>query len=289
MEMEATSGAGALGSQRCAPLGVWQGPHPGEVSGSFQGPSRVGCVPEVRHKDRTGHPGSRRLLTPWAARGWRLPSCRARPPRGPRAAPCRPTTARLPHTHRTSSGLHLGRADTVIAPMHAAVPLPPRRQGHGGAMCRPCAADKLRGAFKAHKARAVPAPASLPPPEGNLHPRFGERRAGGGTLFAAPRRPALCPAPPALHESIGAGRSEDVTSYLPPPPRSGWGIYRQRLAGREKGSAFCCAWGSRGLGAASPRLRAALRGAGGCVCVWELSPTGLAAARGEREEVSGGQ
>lgn len=190
--------------------------------------------------------------------------------------PGRAAPAPLSRTRRVSSGLHLGRADTVIAPMHAAVPLPPRRQGQGGAMCRPCAKDKLRGALTAHKARAAPAPPSLPPPEGNLHPRFGERRAGGHPL-AAPRRPALRLAPLALRKSIRAGRSEDVTSYL--FPRSGRGIYGQRLAGREKGSAFCCAWGGRGLGAASPRPRAALRG----------PARGLLACRARRGPGGGGR
>lgn len=82
----------------------------------------------------------------WAARRWCLFSCRARRPRGRRAVPCRPGANPRPHTHRTPFGLRLGRADTVIAPVRAAVLLPPRRQGHGGAMLRPCAADKLRGA-----------------------------------------------------------------------------------------------------------------------------------------------
>lgn len=116
---------------------------PGRFRGSFQGQSRPGRLPGVgRAGGRPGRPGSRRPLTRWAARRWRLSSCRARPPPGRRAGPRPRPRSR---SHRASSGLHLGRADTVIAPMHAAVPLPPRRQGHGGAMCRPCAADKLRG------------------------------------------------------------------------------------------------------------------------------------------------
>lgn len=209
--MAATSGRGALGSQRCATPGrvliperCWAipGPEPGRTPARGQAHADLGTA--------AFSPGGRRGggASPRAGRG--LPG-----DPGPAPAP-------LP---RTSSGRHLGRADTVIAPMHAAVPPPPRRRGRGAAMLRPCAADKPRGAWGAQSSGRAGASSSLPPPEGKISTRGRERRRGGRgdtprrLTPPGPARPA--PAPSALHKSIGAGRSEDITTYYLPPERAG--------------------------------------------------------------------
>lgn len=56
--MEVSSGEGAQGSQRCAPLGVWQGPCPGQVSGQLPGPEPARTPAWGRAGGRqTGAPG----------------------------------------------------------------------------------------------------------------------------------------------------------------------------------------------------------------------------------------
>lgn len=77
-------------SQQCAAPCLWQAPHSGEIFGQLKGQRRAGSLPEVGVEHRPRHMGSRRLLTRRVARRWRLPSCWARPPRGPRAAPRQP-------------------------------------------------------------------------------------------------------------------------------------------------------------------------------------------------------
>ncbi|KAL2308820.1 hypothetical protein Nmel_001889 [Mimus melanotis] len=126
-EVEAVTGMIALAGWRRPPtLGShgepalrdpWQGPYPGEALGNLQGRSR----PDGSHADlgtAAFSPGGRRGggASPRAGRGL---------PGDPGPGPA-PLPAPLP---RTSFGRHLGRADTVIAPMHAAVPPPPAPAG----------------------------------------------------------------------------------------------------------------------------------------------------------------
>lgn len=205
--MAVTSGRGPLGRQCCATPGRVLMPE------RCWATSKAGAGPDAGQKAGTRRPGHRRLLPRWAARRWCLSSCRARPPRGPRAGPSPAPGPAASHILRPPSGPRWYR-NRPDARRRAA---PPRAGGAAEPRCSVLAPQISCEAREAHKARAAPAPPRpsrrrkvKSPPAGG---RGGE--AGGGTPLA-PRTARPGPAPSALHKSIGAGRSEDVTASVAP-------------------------------------------------------------------------